>query len=174
MMLYRRLAVIRLPVGPRLVEVVAVLLAVLAALAVSGRPVEAAPAPTVTAVSPALGPSAGGTTITITGTGFDSGASVTVGGVAATSVTFVSATSITAVTPAGTPGAALVTVTNGDTQSATLSGAFTYQHPAPTASVIAPTTGTSAGGTAVTITGTQFRSGRRSRSAARRRRTSSS
>lgn len=128
-------------------------------LVLETRVVEAAPAPTATGVSPALGPSAGGTTITITGTGFASGATVTVGGVAATSVTFVSATTITAVTPAGTPGSALVTVTNADTQAATLSGGFTYQFPPPTTSLIAPATGSSAGGTAVTITGTQFRAG---------------
>jgi hypothetical protein len=157
-MLSRTRPPFRVPIGPRLVEVVAVLLAVLAALAVV-RPAEAAPAPTVTAVSPALGPSAGGTSITITGTGFVAGAGVTVGGVAATSVSVVSATSITAVTPAGTPGLAVVTVTNADTQAATLSGAFTYQYPAPTTSLVAPATGTSAGGTSITITGTQFRAG---------------
>ena len=64
-------------------------------------------APTVTSVSPSSGTSAGGTTITITisGTNFVSGATVTVGGVAATSVSVVSATSITATTPAGMSGA---------------------------------------------------------------------
>lgn len=157
-MLSRTRTLLRIPLGPRLVEVLAVLLAVLAALAVA-HPAEAAPAPTVTAISPMQGPSAGGTTITITGSGFVAGATVTVGGAPATSVTVISATSITAVTPAGTPGATIVTVTNTDTQAATLSGAFTYQHPAPTASLVAPATGTSAGGTAITITGTQFRTG---------------
>ena len=120
---------------------------------------EAAAAPTVVAVSPALGPSVGGTSITITGTGFVSGATVSLGGVPATGVVVASATSITATSPAGTPGSAVVTITNPDTQSSTLSGAFTFQYPAPTVSAIAPASGNSAGGTLVTITGTNLRAG---------------
>ena len=49
--------------------------------------IAAPPAPTVTAVSPSSGSTAGGTSITITGTGFVSGATVKVGGAAATGVT---------------------------------------------------------------------------------------
>ncbi len=120
---------------------------------------EAAPAPTVTSVSPALGPSVGGTAITVSGSGFVAGASVTIGGTPATSIVVASASQITAVTPAGTPGAAVVTVTNLDTQSSTLSGGFTYQYPAPTTGIVAPNTGSSAGGTAITITGTGFLAG---------------
>ena len=45
--------------------------------------------PTVTNMSPASGPIAGNTSVTITGTNFVSGATVTIGGVAATNVTFV-------------------------------------------------------------------------------------
>src|SRR5262249_59535522 len=43
-----------------------------------------APAPTVTSISPASGPTTGGTPITISGTGFVSGATVKLGGTAAT------------------------------------------------------------------------------------------
>jgi len=64
--------------------------------------------PTVTAVSPNSGPTSGGTPITITGTGFVSGATVvigqgtgTVGAIAATNVKVVSPTEITAVTGGG-------------------------------------------------------------------------
>ena len=88
-----------------------------------------AAAPTVSSVSGTSGTSAGGTAITITGTNFLSGATVTVGGAACTSVTVVSATSITCTTPAGSAGAQDVVVTNTDTQSATLSGGFTYIAP---------------------------------------------
>ena len=59
--------------------------------------------PTVTAVSPAKGTTAGGTSVTITGTGFASGDTVNFGSTAATGVTVNSATSITAVAPAGAP-----------------------------------------------------------------------
>ncbi len=82
--------------------------------------------PTASAVSPTSGPTTGGTAVTITGSGFINGASVKIGGVAATSVAFVNATTLTAVSPAGTAGAKDVVVTNPDSQSATLSNGFTY------------------------------------------------
>lgn len=90
---------------------------------------EAAPAPTVTGVSPASGPLVGATVITITGTGFLAGATVDLGGVAATGVLVVSATSITATSAAHVPGAVVVTVTNTDGQGGTLSGGFTHPPP---------------------------------------------
>jgi hypothetical protein len=84
------------------------------------------PAPTVTAVAPASGPWPGGTAVTITGTNFVSGATVTFGGTAATGVNVVDATSITATTPAHAGGTVDVTVTNPDTGSGTLSSGYTY------------------------------------------------
>jgi hypothetical protein len=112
--------------------------------------------PTVTSVSPNNGPTAGGTAVTITGTNFVSGATVTFGGIAATGVTFVSSTQIDATTPAHAAGAVDVSVTNPDTQSGTLSNAYTYIDPAPTVTSVAPTSGPDTGGTVVTITGTNF------------------
>jgi hypothetical protein len=117
------------------------------------------PAPTVTGISPASGPIAGGTAVTITGTGFLSGATVKLGGTSATNVTVVSATSITATAPAHAAGAVSVVITNTDGQSGTLNNGYTYTNPAPTVTSISPTSGTTAGGTAVTITGTGFLSG---------------
>jgi hypothetical protein len=84
------------------------------------------PAPTLTAVSPTSGPIAGGTTVTLTGTGFLSGATVLFGSTASGSVTFLSATSLTAVTPAQAAGTVAVTVNNPDAKSATLPSAFQY------------------------------------------------
>src|SRR4029077_20107413 len=55
-------------------------------------------APTVTSVSPNTGPATGGTSVTITGTNFVSGATVTLGGTPATSVVVASSTQITATT----------------------------------------------------------------------------
>ena len=63
------------------------------------------------------------------GTGFASDATVTVGGVAATSIVVASSTSITATTPAGTAGAQDVVVTNPDTGTVTSTGGFTYMTP---------------------------------------------
>src|SRR5439155_788475 len=66
---------------------------------------------------------------------------------------------ITATTPAHAAGAVNVVVTNPDTQSATLVNGFTYLAGAPTLSSVAPTSGSTAGGTALTLTGTNFASG---------------
>jgi hypothetical protein len=143
---------------------IAALLLAIASLALwlqTPRASEAAAAPTLTSVAPLLGSRGGGTAITLTGTGFVAGATVTVGGAPAAGVVVGSATSITATTPAGTPGAAVIVVTNPDTQSATLSGAFTYQEWPPTVGGVAPASGTSLGGTTVTITGTNFIAGAR-------------
>jgi uncharacterized protein YmfQ (DUF2313 family) len=82
--------------------------------------------PTVDSVSPSSGVETGGTAITITGTGFVDGATVTVGGVAATGVDFVSDTELTAITPAGALGSADVEVVNPDDLSDTLVAGFTF------------------------------------------------
>ncbi len=112
-------------------------------------------APTVTSISPAAGPLTGNTLVTLTGTGFIPGATVTFGGVAATSVTVVSATTITALSPAGA-GAVGVTVTTPSGTSASLAAdVFTY-FAAPTVSGIDPIVGALGGGTSVTITGANF------------------
>src|SRR6185295_16251250 len=76
--------------------------------------------------SPAAGRISGGSPITITGSGFQSGATVLLAGNAATNVVVVSATTITAVTPAHAAGVVGVTVTNPDTGTFTLAAAFTY------------------------------------------------
>ncbi|HSY52214.1 MAG TPA: IPT/TIG domain-containing protein [Thermoanaerobaculia bacterium] len=117
------------------------------------------PAPTVSGIAPTTGSQSGGTVVTITGTGFLSGATVKFGGTPATSVTVESSTSINATAPAHAPGKVDVVVTNSDNQSATLTQAFTYALPAPTITSINPSTGPTSGGTPVTITGTNFQSG---------------
>jgi len=115
--------------------------------------------PTVTSVAPNTGPTVGGTAVTITGTNFASGATVTFGGTAATNVVVVGSTSITAKTPAGTAGAVTVTVSNPGGQSGSLTSGFTYVLGVPTVTSVTPNTGSTAGGTAVTIAGTNFIAG---------------
>jgi IPT/TIG domain len=80
----------------------------------------------VLSISPTNGCAAGGTSITISGTNFLNGATVSIGGLAATSVVFVNSNTLTAVTPANSAGARNVAVTNPDTSSATLTNGFTY------------------------------------------------
>ena len=118
--------------------------------------------PTLTSVSPASGPTSGGTTITLTGTNFVSGATVRVGGAAATSITFASSTEITARTPAGTAGAQDVLITNPNGRAATRVAAFTYTSTSSgtlTATSVSPQSGPTSGGTLITVDGTGFVSG---------------
>ena len=79
---------------------------------------------------------------------------ITIGGNTATNVNFINSNTITADTPANTPGVEDVTVTNYDGQSGTLSGGFTYN--GLTVSAITPTSGSTVGGTNITLTGTNF------------------
>ena len=113
--------------------------------------------PTVTSVSPNSGVAAGGTAVTITGTNFAAGATVTFGSASATNVVVVNSTTITATTPAGSAGAVTVTVTVSG-QSGSLTNGFTYVVP-PTVTSVSPNNGPTTGGTVVTITGTNFVSG---------------
>ena len=113
--------------------------------------------PTVSSVSPNSGALAGGTSVTITGTNFATGATVTFGTAAATNVVVVNSTTITATTPAGSAGPVAVTVTVSG-QSGSLGNGFTYLAP-PTVTSVSPNTGSTGGGTAVTITGANFASG---------------
>ena len=83
---------------------------------------------TVTAISPTSGTTFGGTAVTITGTGFSSGATVSIGGTAATEVVVASSTRITAKTPLHASGAAEVRVTLG-ADSGSLPAGFTFVAP---------------------------------------------
>ncbi len=86
--------------------------------------------PNVTGVDPKCGSPSGGTPITITGIDFVPGCTVTIDGVAATSVVYSNYNVLTAVTPAGTAGPKTVAVKtpNGGGQ-ATLPNGFSYANP---------------------------------------------
>ena len=112
--------------------------------------------PTVTAVAPNGGSSAGGTAVTITGTNFTGATGVKFGANSATNVTVVSATSITATSPSGPAGIVDVTVTTPSGTSATSAAdAFVYSS-APAVTAVSPNGGPPAGGTTVLITGFNF------------------
>ena len=89
--------------------------------------------PTVTNLNPSSGPAAGGTVVTITGTGFTGATAVDFGTAAATNVTVNSATQITATSPAGTGGSTVdVTVIGPNGTSAIGSpDRYTYLSPGP-------------------------------------------
>jgi len=88
----------------------------------------AAPTPTVSSVTPAQGSQGGGYQVSISGSNFLPGASVSFGGLAGTEVDVVSSTKLFVTVPStGTPGPVNITVTNlGGAASAPLAGGFTY------------------------------------------------
>lgn len=116
------------------------------------------PPPTIATVTPNSGPGQGGTTVRINGSGFQVGASVGFGGTNAPSAVVLSPTDIDVVTPQGNDGPVAITIVNPDGQSVTANNAFTYIAP-PNPVQVTPSSGPITGGTAVTVTGTFFRTG---------------
>ena len=114
--------------------------------------------PRVTAISPTSGAELGGTSVTIAGSNFQNGATVTFGDSTATSVVVLSSNAIAAVIPDHPAGAVDVLVTNPNGLSGTLSGKFTFLSD-PRVTAVNPTSGTELGGTSVTIVGSRFQSG---------------
>ena len=96
----------------------------------NGFAYQALVAPAVTAISPNNGSTLGGTPVTITGTGFQSGATVSLGGVAATGVSVLGATTITAATGAHVTGVVDVVVSVPTVGSGTLPAGYFYVPPA--------------------------------------------
>ena len=91
-------------------------------------PVTGSSPPAISSISPNSGPAAGGTSVTITGTGFTGATGVAFGGVAATNFTVVSSTQISVVSPAQPAGLHNVYVTGpAGTSAAVFGDLFTYE-----------------------------------------------
>ena len=80
-------------------------------------------------ISPGSGTTLGGTSVTITGSGFSGSATVTIGGAPATNVAITSDTTITALTPQHASGLADVVVSAGG-KNGTLHNGYSYSAPA--------------------------------------------
>lgn len=111
---------------------------------------------TLGAISPAGGPTAGGTPITITGTGFTPGTTFTLGGTTVTG-TVQSLTTFTGTSPAHGPGLAAVAASNANGSGALATGGFYYGPPA--VSALVPALGFTGGGTSIRIVGEGFDEG---------------
>jgi len=92
------------------------------------EPQTGAPSPTITAINPTSGPATGGSRVTITGTGFQSGLTVRFGGPTGPTATIISVSSaqIVLTTPAQAAGTVDVVVTNPDGGTVTRAGVYTY------------------------------------------------
>ncbi len=119
----------------------------------------------VNGVSPSQGTTAGGTTVTVTGSGFELGTSpdviaVDFGSTPGTQVAVQSDSQLTVVSPEEVPGIVNVTVQTATGTSPTGSGdAYSFIAPTPTVSGLSPATGSASGGTTVTVTGSGFEPG---------------
>ena len=113
------------------------------------------PPPVITGIEPAIGPPAGGASVTISGSRFPADATVTFGGVAATNVSVVNGIRITAQIPPHALGVVDVEV-GSPGQNGVLTGGFEYVGP-PAVMSLAPNSGHY--DTEIAITGTGFRNG---------------
>jgi hypothetical protein len=112
--------------------------------------------PSVAAITPASGPTAGGTSVTITGANFTGATAVKFGTTNATTFTVNSGIKITATAPAGAAGTVDIRVTTpGGTSATSAADHYTYAGP-PTVTGVTPASGPILGGTVVTITGTNL------------------
>ncbi|MCA1690226.1 MAG: IPT/TIG domain-containing protein, partial [Actinobacteria bacterium] len=118
-----------------------------------------APAPALTAVNPASGPEAGGTTVVLTGTDLTGATAVSFGPTAATSFTVDSPTQITATAPPGTGTVDVSVTTPGGTSPTGSADRYTYTPPppptggTPVVTSVAPASGPTTGGTGVVVFG---------------------
>jgi virginiamycin B lyase len=122
---------------------------------VSGVAVDTLKVPTVTGVSPNVGSTAGGTSVTINGTSFTPGTTVSFGAIPATNVNVVSSTQLQATAPAQSAGTVHVTVTRGATSATSTKDLYAYGPPS--IGSFTPSSGIT--GSAVKINGTGFVSG---------------
>lgn len=113
-------------------------------------------------VEPERGPSAGGNTVTVVGTGFQNDGAgpntVTFGGTPVTNIAVVDDRSLTCTVPSGTPETWVDVSVSNNHGSVTLSEGYRYRAE-PALTDVTPTSGPAAGGNAVTLTGSRFQFG---------------
>ena len=115
-------------------------------------------APSLTSISPTSGQSGTSHNVTITGGSFVAGATAKLGTTPLQNVSVTNATTIQALVPAALPvGQHALTVTNPDSQSATLNNAFTATAPPPDLASVAPPVVSA--GQQITLSGSGFITG---------------
>jgi hypothetical protein len=144
----------------RYLKALTVLMLVVGACAGCGRgPTEPDGPLALTSVVPREGASAGTTTARLYGAGFSLGMTVTVGSALVEKYTLVNPHAIDLTMPPHSPGVVDIVVTAGSDEVSRLAGVFTYvDYPPPAVTNMTPTR-ISTEGSALSITGTGFRSG---------------
>ena len=126
------------------------------------RQAKPAPKPSVSKLSPQTGPTGGGTTIVVKGRGLTGAKRVLFGSTKGTGLQVKSSRKLVVNAPAHAAGVVQVrVVTKGGTSKETTATRYTYvappsPTPAPSLTAVSPPAGPTAGGTAVTITGSQL------------------
>ncbi len=177
----RRFGAVKSAIAAAIAVAVVAAVAALAADLTRHGSTSAVTLPAVTGVSPAGGTTTGGTKVTITGTGLARVALVTFGGVAGTitadsgtqitvtsppstgtvdisetaaAITADSGTRITGTSPPGTGMVDVTVTTRLGTSKPTAADRYAYTAPRPAVTGMSPDSGSTAGGTTVSITGT--------------------
>ncbi|RSM53718.1 hypothetical protein DMB66_38610 [Actinoplanes sp. ATCC 53533] len=123
--------------------------------AVEATFVEVVPTPAITSISPTTGLPSGGGTLTITGTDLEGTQAVMVGAMACGSVVVVSPTQVTCTIPMSALAIPVSVQVVSPRGVSPLFSSYTYAA-APTVTSVSPTSGPLAGGTTLTITGTNL------------------
>ncbi len=114
--------------------------------------------PIIDSLNPDNGPTTGATIVVITGKNFSAPLAITFGGIAATSFNINSATQVTVLSPPnGTAGPADVRISKGnDISPVGNQTKFTYVSSTPKITALTPNSGSTFGGTAITLSGIGF------------------
>ncbi|MGI6285534.1 IPT/TIG domain-containing protein [Neomoorella humiferrea] len=117
--------------------------------------------PVITGIEPSSGSTLGGNWVTITGEDFREGPQVFIGGQPVLEVKLIDGRTLRVKMPPHSEGPKDVTVTNYDGGTCTLAAAYTYKTPEsqPVINKVEPARGPHVGGTAITVTGLDFRQG---------------
>ncbi len=111
--------------------------------------------PTLGTISPNQGPIGGNQPVTITGTNFVAGQTNIIFDTTSVAANVVNSTTLTVQSPLHVAGTVNIGVSTFGSPAVTSANAYTYMDP-PTILTVAPLKGSTAGGTLVTITGTNF------------------
>jgi YVTN family beta-propeller protein len=112
------------------------------------------PVPTISGFTPTTGSTAGGTQITITGTGLTGTTAVSIAGVPAAGIQVLNDTTIVATTTPNAPTTGPITLTTPGGTATSAPNNYTYLTPAPTLTAIFPPTGPTGLSTQVSLSGT--------------------
>lgn len=119
--------------------------------------------PVVTGLTPSAGPTAGGTNVVISGSGFTGATEVDFGNTVSVPFTVVNDGEITVTSPSGGGLVSIIVIGPGDESALSYHDVFTYAD-APTIAELFPSTGPTSGGNTVSMTALVSRARRRSRS----------